>query len=378
MCPARPGAGPGSPRENEGLVQIDARRRLCALLTLGAAMILAAILPATARASVTAYPKPVFTKTAGNATFAFHWTNDFPGELYWLCGDVFVNGADVDPSEYILGPGSANCSDAMTAPSGDWVVQPFEPSTILQDGTTYDTCVFDVDEFDGFDYPGIPVCVSTTIDRDSPTLQVVLGGGASSTQSLAIPVQINYSSPVSPPWQGPGGLASNWDCSNLGGPCTPTGQPDAACSYPANGDSPATSFNCTFNLPATAPNGTYYFCVQAADDAVPDNPNGTNQLLNATSNNANLSAPTCGHISLNRVTGGGGGGGGGAGGCVVPKVTGRSLASAKALINHRGCRVGRVTRRRARHVSHGHVIAQSPPAGRRLAAHGAINLVIAR
>ena len=184
-----------------------ARRLARALLALSVGVILAATLPPVAGAAVTAYPKPSFTKTAGNATFAFHWTNDFPGELYYLCGDVFVNGVDVDPSEYILGAGSPNCSEAMTATSGDWVVQPFEPSTILEDGTTYDTCVFGVDYFDGVDYPGLPDCVSTTIDRDTPTLQVVLGGGAASTQSLAIPVQINSTAAQS---VRPGRVRADW------------------------------------------------------------------------------------------------------------------------------------------------------------------------
>jgi PASTA domain len=360
-----------------------------ALLALILAVVLVDILPSIASASVTAYPKPAFTKTAGNATFAFHWTNRQAGngDPYWLCGDVFVGGDDVDPSNYLLGPGSQNCSDALTASSGDWIVQPFDASTVLQDGVTYDTCVFDIIEDDFVDFPYAPACVATTIDRDTPTLQVVLGGAAASTANLSVPVRISYSSPVSPPWQSSGGVASNWDCTKLGSPCSPSGSPDAGCSHPTDGSSRTTSFSCTLNLASTAANGTYYFCVVAADDAVPDNPNSTNQFLYATPTNANLSAPTCGHITLDReATGGGGGTTGGTGGtagghssrCVVPKVVGRSLASAKALIKRHDCRLGRVANGRDRHAARGYVIAQRPPAGRILAARARINVVIAR
>jgi Tol biopolymer transport system component len=62
--------------------------------------------------------------------------------------------------------------------------------------------------------------------------------------------------------------------------------------------------------------------------------------------------------------------------CLVPRVIGLRLASARTKIRRRGCRVGRVRRGRSRRV--GRVIAQSPRRGT-VRAHGArVNLVIGR
>ena len=50
-------------------------------------------------------------------------------------------------------------------------------------------------------------------------------------------------------------------------------------------------------------------------------------------------------------------------GCTVPRLFGKTLQAARASLTTARCRLGRVTRRRARHARHGRVIAQSPPAG---------------
>ena len=50
-------------------------------------------------------------------------------------------------------------------------------------------------------------------------------------------------------------------------------------------------------------------------------------------------------------------------GCTVPRLFGKTLQAARASLTTARCRLGRVTRRRARHARRGRVIAQSPPAG---------------
>ncbi|HEY6836644.1 MAG TPA: PKD domain-containing protein [Gaiellaceae bacterium] len=64
--------------------------------------------------------------------------------------------------------------------------------------------------------------------------------------------------------------------------------------------------------------------------------------------------------------------------CVVPRVVGMTLAAAKAAIRRSHCRTGKVTRARSRTVRKGHVIAQRPAPGRRLADGARVDLVASR
>ena len=59
--------------------------------------------------------------------------------------------------------------------------------------------------------------------------------------------------------------------------------------------------------------------------------------------------------------------------CVVPRVTGRTLAAAKAAIRKRHCRVGKIARAYSR-LKKGLVISQRPPAGRSLRAGAPVAL----
>ena len=65
------------------------------------------------------------------------------------------------------------------------------------------------------------------------------------------------------------------------------------------------------------------------------------------------------------------------GACVVPSVVGKRLAKAKTAARKAGCAVGNV-RHVHRRKKAGHVVSQSPKRGTRLAAHGRVNLVVAR
>lgn len=64
--------------------------------------------------------------------------------------------------------------------------------------------------------------------------------------------------------------------------------------------------------------------------------------------------------------------------CIVPGVVGERLARATTLIRAGGCRVGRVNRVASSLVPRGRVIAQSPRAGRRLAAGARVHLEVSR
>ena len=88
-------------------------------------------------------------------------------------------------------------------------------------------------------------------------------------------------------------------CVTRGSACTPGGDPVMACSAPSAWARQAT-FNCIASNTATS-DGRWYFCAMAADAAVPDNPNGTNQFANAFSNRANLSPVGCDSVLVDRT-----------------------------------------------------------------------------
>jgi beta-lactam-binding protein with PASTA domain len=64
--------------------------------------------------------------------------------------------------------------------------------------------------------------------------------------------------------------------------------------------------------------------------------------------------------------------------CVVPNVVGKALGTAKTRIKHAHCTVGKITRKHSSARKKGKVVAQSPRAGRRLANHAKVNLVVGK
>jgi hypothetical protein len=64
--------------------------------------------------------------------------------------------------------------------------------------------------------------------------------------------------------------------------------------------------------------------------------------------------------------------------CTVPRLLGKTLQAARASLKTAHCRLGRVTRRRARHARRGRVIAQSPPAGSQRRRGAKVKAVLAR
>jgi beta-lactam-binding protein with PASTA domain len=63
--------------------------------------------------------------------------------------------------------------------------------------------------------------------------------------------------------------------------------------------------------------------------------------------------------------------------CKVPRVIGKGLTKARTAIRAANCSVGRVRRVQSKRTR-GHVVRQSPLAGRRLAVGSKVNLFVSR
>jgi beta-lactam-binding protein with PASTA domain len=64
--------------------------------------------------------------------------------------------------------------------------------------------------------------------------------------------------------------------------------------------------------------------------------------------------------------------------CVVPKVVGKTLRSARRAIRKRHCRTGKITRAFSVKVTTGRVIAQRPKASKKLPNGAKVRLVVSR
>jgi beta-lactam-binding protein with PASTA domain len=62
----------------------------------------------------------------------------------------------------------------------------------------------------------------------------------------------------------------------------------------------------------------------------------------------------------------------------VPKVVGLTLKRAKTKVTRAHCRVGKITRKASTLRKKGHVLAQRPRAGRRLANGARVNLIVGK
>jgi beta-lactam-binding protein with PASTA domain len=62
--------------------------------------------------------------------------------------------------------------------------------------------------------------------------------------------------------------------------------------------------------------------------------------------------------------------------CLVPKVVGKRLVSARVFVQAGGCRVGRIVRVGSVVVPRRRVLAQRPAAGRRLPLNARVHLVV--
>lgn len=293
-----------------------ARRPSRRILACLAALTAMAVCASSAQASITGYQEPAYTKTNANNAFWFQWQafngwnggSNTPNYTYYLCANTYRNGVQVEAHNGTNGPGSTNCTQPLRSASGagqnsgNFAFLPFQANTVLDDGARYTLCANGY-YFDFFiwaqDNANFGNCPTTVIDRNAPVVAASVNGEDTYTRNPVLNLRLGYEDAVSPPWFGSNGRASNWTCVTRGQTCTPGGTPDADCSIPQVQNSRINAFNCQADVSAVG-DGTWYFCARAADAAMPDNPSGTNQL-GGTSNQANLSGVSCGHVTLDRV-----------------------------------------------------------------------------
>ncbi len=274
------------------------------LICLGAvACAVAVTQPAAAQVQPAGTGEPLFTNSAQNTQF-FEWPAQPSGiDAYQVQYRYYANNAEVANPTVNYGTGAGS-----TGPTG-----PAWPH--LQHGGQYGICAQGRYSFtnDSLFYPDGPNSCSagtvlgrrahTTIDRSKPTAAVTLAGGAQYTKDPKVPLTVAFSDDVAGPFP------ANFLCFQFGG--GPSGLCDAgqgfiygytpACSVPANG-AKSTTFACTADYgsgASPAPDGPVWACVRAADAAIPDNPNSSNQSGSA--DKANLSDPSCDGIVLDRT-----------------------------------------------------------------------------
>jgi plastocyanin len=274
------------------------------LICLGAvACAVAMAQPAAAQVQPAGTGEPLYTNSAQNTQF-FEWPAQPAGiDAYQVQYRYYANNAEVASPTYNYGTGAGNTW-------ANWAGE-----ATLQHGGQYGICAQGRYSFtnDPLFFPDGPnSCsagtmigrrASTTIDRSKPTAAITLGGGAQYTKDAKIALKVDFSDDVAGPFP------ANFLCFQFGG--GPTGLCDASkgfvygytpnCSVPAN-SAKSTSFTCTADYgsgASPAPDGPVWACVRAADAAIPDNPNSSNQSGSA--DKANLSDPQCDGIVLDRI-----------------------------------------------------------------------------
>ncbi len=274
--------------------------RWTAILTLGAVVCAAAVTePASAQVQPAGTGEPAYTNSAQNTQW-FEWPAATGVGAYRIRYDYYENNAlraspIVNRSSFNSGSGWANWSGVAT----------------LQHGAQYGICAqgqytFPNDSLwisDGPNSCSMGTMLGrrayTTIDRSKPTAAIQLAAGAAFVKDSNIPVRVDFSDDVAGPFP------ANFLCFDVGGglqqACdTSAGKIygyNAPCSVPATGGK-STTFSCTVDYGAIA-DGIVWACVIAADASIPDNPSSSNQT--ATAEKANLSAPSCDSVVVDRT-----------------------------------------------------------------------------
>jgi PKD repeat protein len=274
------------------------------LICLGAVACAAALAqPAAAQVQPAGTGEPLYTNSAQNTQF-FEWAAQPSGiDAYQVQYRYYANNAEVASPTVNYGTGAGNTWANWSGVAS------------LQHGGQYGICAQGRYSFtnDSLFYPDGPNSCSmgtmlgrrayTTIDRSKPTAAITLGGGAQYTKTAQVALKVDFADDVAGPFP------ANFLCFQFGG--GPAGLCDAGqgfiygytpnCSVPANANK-STSFLCTADYgsgSSPAPDGPVWACVRAADAAIPDNPNGSNQSGSA--EKANLSDPQCDGIVLDRT-----------------------------------------------------------------------------
>lgn len=283
-------------------------RRLQLLLIASLALALATAQGAQAGTYSTGTGEPAFTNTTTNTHWFAYSGNGFDG--FRLKVNYFVgSGGGI---HHTVTTGNLG-NPALTASWANWT----GVVNTLVEGVTYGVCVSGEDYYNylGSWVPqlGGSSCAdailagkrtNTTIDRTKPVIQVAVSGTDTYTRTVPIPVTIGYSDNLAFPFP------ANFICARTGvepataaAQCSAAGPPqynyNADCSVPLNPSSNVTQFNCTVTDSPPLPDGPVTVCAISADAAIPDNPSSSNQAQ--TADKANLSAPQCGYVIVDRT-----------------------------------------------------------------------------
>ena len=288
------------------------------LLALGLLLAVVVSGPAAASIGVAGTGEPRFTNSDTNTVW-FSWvrpgSEPYSADLAYKTGATGVVGTT--GATGVTGPfGSVGAGEVGIR------VQP-EP---LIDGHSYGVCALgkSLVMAPDFTYDATGSCddavvsgkrTFSIIDHTRPSIQVTVNGGTPLTRASVIPVRIDYTDNLAPPW--PANfvcLRGAIDPGTAKGQCDAPGAPqytyDSKCSVPTVPSSdPAAfvnSFVCNIAAGTTTPDGPVTFCASAADSALPDNPASSNQgvgtdNLPITADRANLSYSQCGSTILDRT-----------------------------------------------------------------------------
>ena len=274
--------------------------RLTTILCIGAVACAAAVAePASAQVQPAGTGEPAFTNSIQNTQW-FEWGATSGAAAYRIRFDYYENNTlKANPTHNLPNAGSgsswANWSGVAT----------------LQHGGQYGICAqgqYSLPNDSLFFPDGPNSCTMgttlgrrahTTIDRSKPTAAIQLAAGAAFAKDAKVPLRVDVSDDVAGPFP------ANFLCFQAGGGpqgvcATNAGHIygyNAACSVPGSGGK-TTTFSCTADYGAM-PDGNVWACVIAADASIPDNPNSSNQ--SATAERANLSAPSCDGVMLDRT-----------------------------------------------------------------------------
>jgi plastocyanin len=274
-------------------------KRLTGVLCLGAVACAVVAEAASAQVQPAGTGEPAFTNSAQNTQW-FEWPATSGADAYRIRFDYYENNVLRANPTYNLA--NANAGSSWANWSG---------VATLQHGGQYGICAQGQYSFpnDSLFFPDGPNSCSmgttlgrrahTTIDRSKPTAALQLAAGAGFVTDAKIPVRVDFSDDVAGPFP------ANFLCFQVGG--GPAGLCDtnaghvygynAACSVPGSAGK-STTFSCTADHGAI-PDGNVWACVIAADASIPDNPSGPNQ--SSTADKANLSAPSCDGVVLDRT-----------------------------------------------------------------------------
>lgn len=255
-------------------------------LAMALPLVFALALAPPASATLSSYQEPEYTK-GGSNTFWFLYQSQGAAEKY--CWQYAVNHG---------GTVSTGACDVKNAANG--ASQNLSRMLPLASGSYYAYFADRYVDFSGWlIYPCADFAcrATTTADLSQPAITTSVDGTAEFTSDPKLQIHIDYQDSISPPWFGPDNRASNWV--GIARDATPAQLAfDTNCSVPNRWKNRFNSFDCTYDASAQ-PDGKYNVCVQSADAAVPDNPNGPDQFV-ATSDKANISAVSCGYVTLDR------------------------------------------------------------------------------